>query len=214
MSITTKSALGIAAALLAFGPACDDSTQQSAGNDKSQSSTTQSTQQAPGTDVSQSAPPQEPLVTDVSDSELAQFFSSMPDGRGLPAGSGTVMQGEKVYTEQCAGCHGANLEGGAGDKLIGGRGTLSATANSGKEPPVTPVKTMESYWPYATTLFDYIKRAMPFDKPGSMRNDDLYAVTAYILNQAQIVPDDATLSKETLPKVEMPNRSGFRDAGR
>jgi cytochrome c len=214
MSITTKSALGIAAALLAFGPACDDSTQQSAGNDKSQSSTTQSTQQAPGTDVSQSAPPQEPLVTDVSESELAQFFSSMPDGRGLPAGSGTVMQGKEVYTAQCASCHGANLEGGAGDKLIGGRGTLSATANSGKEPPVTPVKTMESYWPYATTLFDYIKRAMPFDKPGSMRNDDLYAVTAYILNQAQIVPDDATLSKETLPKVEMPNRSGFRDAGR
>ena len=212
MSITTKFALGIAAALLAFGSACDESPQQSAGNDKS--STTQSSQQAPGTDVSQSAPPQEPLVTDVSESELAQFFSSMPDGRGLPAGSGTVMQGKEVYTAQCASCHGANLEGGAGDKLIGGRGTLSATANSGKEPPVTPVKTMESYWPYATTLFDYIKRAMPFDKPGSMANDDVYAVTAYILNQAQIVPDDATLSKETLPKVEMPNRSGFRDAGR
>ena len=206
MSITTKSALGIAAALLAFGPACDDSTQQSAEKNASQSSTTQSTQQAPGTDVSQSRPPQEPLVTDVSESELAQFFSSMPDGRGLPAGSGTVMQGEKVYTEQCAGCHGANLEGGSvGDKLIGGRGSLTATP---------PVKTLESYWPYATTLWDYIKRAMPFNNPGSMSNDDVYAVTAYILNKAQIVPDDATLSKETLPKVEMPNRNGFRDARR
>ncbi len=209
MSIISKSALGIAAALLAFGSACDDSKPQSA--EKDGSSTTQSTQQA---EVSQNAPPQEPLVTDLSESELAQFFSSMPDGRGLPAGSGTVMQGKEVYTAQCASCHGANLEGGAGDKLIGGRGTLSATANAGKEPPVTPVKTMESYWPYATTLFDYIKRAMPFDKPGGMKNDDVYAVTAYILNQAQIVPDDATLSKETLPKVEMPNRNGFRDAGR
>jgi cytochrome c len=119
------------------------------------------------------------------------------------------MQGEKVYTARCAGCHGANLEGGSvGDRLIGGRGTLAANAGN------PPVKTLESYWPYATTLFDYIKRAMPFDKPGSMSNDDVYAVTAYILNQAQIVPDDATMSKETLPKVEMPNRNGFRDAGR
>lgn len=206
MSITTKWALGIAAAFFAFGSACD-STQQPAGNDESQSETTQSTQQPLVTDASQREP-QQPLVTDVSESELAQFFSSMPDGRGLPAGSGTVMQGEKVYTAQCASCHGANLEGGVGDRLIGGRGTLAA--NSGNP----PVKTLESYWPYATTLWDYIKRAMPFDKPGSMSNDDVYAVTAYILNQAQIVPDDATMNKETLPKVEMPNRNGFRDAGR
>jgi cytochrome c len=133
----------------------------------------------------------------------------MPDGRGLPEGSGTVKQGEKIYAAQCASCHGGKLEGGIGDKLIGGRGSLAASG--GKQ---APVKTMESYWPYATTLWDYIKRAMPFDKPGSMSNDDVYAVTAYILNQAQIVPDDATMSKETLPKVEMPNGNGFRDAGR
>ena len=207
MSITTKTALGVAAALLTFGSACDDESKQaSTGNNVSQSETTQSTQQAPGTDVRQDPHWQQPLISDVSESELSQFFSSMPDGRGLPAGSGTVMQGKEVYTAQCAACHGSNLAGALGDRLIGGRGTLA-----GEEPPV---KTLESYWPYATTLFDYIKRAMPFNKPGSMSADDVYAVTAYILNQAQIVPDDATLSKETLPKVEMPNRSGFRDAGR
>jgi mono/diheme cytochrome c family protein len=213
MSITTRSALVIAAALFVFGAACDHSKPQAHGNDASQSTPSQSTQQAPtstatspGTDVIQTT--QQALVTDVSESELSQFFSSMPDGRDLPAGSGTVMQGTKVYTAQCASCHGAKMEGGIGPALIGGRGTLAAA--SGKGPPV---KTVESYWPYATTLFDYIKRAMPFPMPGSLSNDDVYAVAAYILNQAHIVPDDATMSKETLPKVEMPNRNGFRNAG-
>ncbi|MDN5843087.1 MAG: c-type cytochrome [Alcaligenaceae bacterium] len=147
--------------------------------------------------------------TDVSKAELAQFFSSIPDGRDLPEGSGTVMQGKKVYDTQCLACHGAKLEGGIGNRLIGGRGTLDANAGEGP-----PIKTVESYWPYATTLLDYIKRAMPFTAPGSLSNDDAYAVTAYILNQAHIVPDDAIMSKETLPKVEMPNRNGFRNAGR
>jgi mono/diheme cytochrome c family protein len=205
MSITTRSALGIAAALFAFGSACTDSKQEKAGTAASQSNASQTTQ--PATDVRQLAP--EPLVTNLSESELAQFFSSIPDGRGLPEGSGTVQQGEKVYAAQCASCHGGKLEGGIGDKLIGGRGSLAA--KDGKQ---APVKTMESYWPYATTLWDYIKRAMPFSAPGSLSNDDVYAVTAYILNQAQIVPDDATMNKNTLPKVEMPNRNGFRDAGR
>jgi mono/diheme cytochrome c family protein len=199
MSISTKWALGIAAALLAFGSACTDSKREGSGTDASKSETSQSTQPAPAT--------QQALVTDVSESELAQFFSSMPDGRGLPAGSGTVMHGKEVYTAQCSSCHGAMLEGGVGDKLIGGRGSLAASSGP-------PVKTMESYWPYATTVFDYIKRAMPFNMPGSLSNDDVYAVTAYILNQAHIVPDDATMNKETLPKVEMPNRTGFRNAGR
>jgi mono/diheme cytochrome c family protein len=204
MSITTKCALGIAVALFAFGSACTDAKQEEAGTAASQSGS-QTTQ--PATDVRQLA--QQPLVTNLSESELARFFSSMPDGRGLPEGSGTVKQGEKVYAAQCASCHGGKLEGGIGDKLIGGRGSLAA--KDGKQ---APVKTMESYWPYATTLWDYIKRAMPFSAPGSLSNDDAYAVTAYILNQAQIVPDDATMNKNTLPKVEMPNRNGFRDAGR
>lgn len=207
MSITTRCALGIAAAVFAFGSACSDSKQEKAGTAAGQSGATQTTQPAPKVDARELA--QEPLVTNLSESELAQFFSSMPDGRGLPEGSGTVQQGEKVYAAQCASCHGGKLEGGIGDKLIGGRGSLAA--KDGKQ---APVKTMESYWPYATTLWDYIKRAMPFSAPGSMSNDDVYAVTAYILNQAQIVPDDATMNKNTLPKVEMPNRNGFRDAGR
>jgi mono/diheme cytochrome c family protein len=204
MSTTTSWALGIAAALFAFGSACTDSKKE--GSDTAATQTSQSTQQAPVTDAGQREP-QQPLITNVSENELAQFFSSMPDGRGLPPGSGTVAQGEKVYAAQCASCHGAKLEGGLGDRLIGGRGTLAA----GTEPPV---KTFESYWPYATTLWDYIKRTMPFNTPGSLSNDDVYAVTAYILNQAHLVPDDATISKETLPKVEMPNRGGFRPAGR
>jgi mono/diheme cytochrome c family protein len=207
MSITTKGALGIAAVLFAFGSACTDSKQEKAGTAASQGASAPTTQ--PGAQVDARQLAQEPLVTNLSESELARFFSSMPDGRGLPEGSGTVAQGEKVYAAQCASCHGGKLEGGIGDKLIGGRGSLAA--KDGKQ---APVKTMESYWPYATTLWDYIKRAMPFSAPGSLSNDDVYAVTAYILNQAQIVPDDATMNKSTLPKVEMPNRNGFKEAGR
>ena len=205
MSIITKRALGIAAALLVFGSACSDSKQEKTGTAVSQGGGTPTTQQAPGRDLRLLE--QQPLVTNLSESELAQFFSSMPDGRGLPEGSGTVKEGERVFAAQCAACHGTKLEGGIGDKLIGGRGSLTASAGP-------PVKTFESYWPYATTLWEYIKRAMPFSAPGSLSNDDVYAVTAYILNQAQIVPDDATMNKTTLPKVEMPNRNGFRDAGR
>ena len=146
--------------------------------------------------------------TNITEGDLKQFVSPLPDGRGLPAGSGTVMQGQKVYTQQCLACHGANLEGGIGDRLVGGRGTL---AKSDKGPPV---KTVESYWPYATTLFDYIKRAMPFTSPNSMSNDDVYAVTAYILSKADIIPTDATLDQESLPKVVMPNHDGFKPADR
>ncbi len=208
MSMRNRAGLGLAVALLAFGSACDDSKQEAAGKEASQSETAQATQPAPATGASRSSTPQEPLITNVTESELSKFFSSMPDGRGLPVGSGTVARGKEVYATQCASCHGANMEGAIGDKLLGGRGTLIATAGT------PPVKTLESYWPYATTLFDYIKRAMPFSNPGSLSNDDVYAVTAFILSQAQIVPGDTTLSKDTLPQVEMPNRNGFRDAGR
>ena len=218
MSVRTRSAVGIAAALFACGSACTEVVTQEPGTYPSQkpSQTTAPSQTAAGSgsDASQSKPSrsaQEALVTDLSEKELARFFSSMPDGRDLPAGSGTVMQGKEIYAAKCAACHGAQLEGGVGDKLIGGRGTLAASARKEGEPPV---KTLESYWPYATTLFDYIKRAMPFPMPGSLSNDEVYALTAYILNQAHIVPDGATMNRETLPKVEMPNRNGFREAGR
>jgi len=207
MSITTKCGLGVAAALIVcISAACSGSKKPEATSQTTQPTTAQTTQ-APTSSTTAPPPMQQALIADVSESELSQFFSSMPDGRDLPAGSGTVMQGATVYAAQCASCHGAKLEGGIGPKLIGGRGTLAAT------PGNPPVKTIESYWPYATTVFDYIKRAMPFPMPGSLSNDDAYAVTAYILNQAKIVPDDAVMNKETLPKVEMPNRNGFKDAG-
>lgn len=139
-----------------------------------------------------------------SAAELAQFVSPLPDGRGLPPGSGTVAQGKVVYAQQCEACHGAQLQGGAGDRLIGGRGTL---VNA--DPKKAPIKTVESYWPYATTLFDYVKRSMPLNSPGSLTNDQVYAVTAYILAQAKIVPPDAVIDSRNLAKVAMPNRDGF-----
>ena len=135
-----------------------------------------------------------------SQAELDRFFAVMPDGRGLPPGSGSVEQGKALYEQQCAACHGANLQGGIGDKLIGGRGTLASAA---------PVKTVESYWPYATTLFDYIKRSMPFITPGSLTDEQVYSVVAYILGEANIVPKNAVLDAKSLPDIQMPNRDGF-----
>jgi cytochrome c len=139
-----------------------------------------------------------------TDAELARFFSPLPDGRGLPPGSGSVLEGKSVYQQQCASCHGENLQGGIGDRLIGGRGSLV-----NDDPRKPPVKTVESYWPYATTLFDYVKRAMPLAAPDSLTDDQVYAVTAYILEQAKIVPQDAIMDAQTLASVQMPNRDGF-----
>jgi cytochrome c len=139
-----------------------------------------------------------------SDAELTRFYSSLPDGRDLPKGSGTVAQGKVVYEAQCVACHGENLQGGLGDRLIGGRGTL---VNA--DPSKAPVKTVESYWPYATTLFDYIRRAMPFPETKSLTNDEVFAVSAYILNLNGVVGTDEVLDPQSLPKVKMPNRDGF-----
>src|ERR1700751_1503217 len=123
-----------------------------------------------------------------------------PDGRGLPSGSGSVGHGRDVFAQQCAACHGEKGEGGGGDRLVGGQGTL-ATSN--------PVRTVGSYWPYATTLFDYIRRAMPQNAPGSLSNDDVYALSAYILNLNGLVPNGTTLDAKSLPAVKMPNRKMF-----
>ena len=123
-----------------------------------------------------------------------------PDGEGLPAGKGTVEEGERVYAERCAGCHGATGVEGPNPKLVGGQGTL-ASAN--------PVKTAGSYWPYATTLFDYIYRAMPFVAPQSLTPDQVYAVTAWILFQNGLLDKAVVLDRETLPKVRMLHRTGF-----
>jgi S-disulfanyl-L-cysteine oxidoreductase SoxD len=143
--------------------------------------------------------------TPVTTAELSKYFDSRADGLGLPPGSGTAAEGAKVYAENCAVCHGDHLQGNpakgiGGDKLLGGRGTLASKG---------PVKTVESYWPYGTTLFDYVKRAMPFSSPGSLNNDQIYSVVAYILSQGKIIKASETINAKTLPKVEMPNRNGF-----
>ncbi|AFK60830.1 sulfite oxidase cytochrome subunit [Advenella kashmirensis WT001] len=122
------------------------------------------------------------------------------DGRNLPEGSGTVTQGGTIYAQQCAACHGSKGEGGSGDKLVGGIGKLA----SGK-----PVKTVGSYWPYAPTLFDYIRRAMPLTAPQSLSNEQVYAVTAYLLHLNGLVEQDARLDAKSLAAIKMPNRDGF-----
>ncbi len=142
--------------------------------------------------------------TPASEAEIAAMdIDIMPYGHGLPPGSGTPAEGEAVYQSNCAPCHGANLEGSAilgADRLIGGRGSLAT---------VEPIKTVESYWPYATTLYDYIGRAMPFNLPGSLSADEVYAVVAYILMRANIVEAGTEMNAQSLPQVRMPNRDGF-----
>ena len=139
----------------------------------------------------------------ITSADLAGRFSIPPSGAGLPPGSGTAAKGQEVYANACAACHGDKLEGvkqtGA-PALVGGRGTL-ATAK--------PVKTVESYWPYSTTVFDYVKRSMPFNAPGSLTNDQVYAVVAYILAQDKIIDASQTMDAKALPKVVMPNAKGF-----
>lgn len=154
--------------------------------------------------AAESQPPTYGFGTTATPEQLERFFSPLPDGRGLPPGSGSVDQGKVVYQAQCEACHGQNLQGGLGDRLVGGRGSL-VNGN----PTKAPIKTVESYWPYATTLFDYVKRSMPLTAPDSLSNDQVYAVSAYILAQAKIIPPEAVLDASTLPKVAMPNRDGF-----
>jgi cytochrome c2 len=123
-------------------------------------------------------------------------------GAGLPDGNGTAAQGEAVYRDKCAACHGPNGEGNMpqGPPLVGGIGSL-ATDN--------PVRTVGSFWPYATSVWDYIHRAMPLTQPGSLSADDNYAVTAFLLNRNKIIEASEVMNKESLPKVRMPNRDGF-----
>jgi mono/diheme cytochrome c family protein len=122
------------------------------------------------------------------------------DGHNLPPGSGSVSHGHEVFDQQCAACHGAKGEGGLGDQLVGGQGTIATPK---------PVRTVGSYWPYAPTLFDYIRRAMPQNAPQSLDNNDVYAVSAYILHLNGLLPADARLDAKTLTAIKMPNRSMF-----
>ena len=136
----------------------------------------------------------------LSPAEIAAWdINVLPDGTGLPSGSGTPAEGARVYSAKCAVCHGENGKGGTSARLVGGE----------------PIKDMESektianFWPFATTLFDYIRRAMPWRQPKSLTNDEVYSLTAYILSLNKIIGENDTMNAQTLPKVRMPNRDGF-----
>jgi S-disulfanyl-L-cysteine oxidoreductase SoxD len=134
--------------------------------------------------------------------EIASWDVSIgPDGAGLPPGRGTPKQGETVFAEKCVACHGEKGAGKPNDQLVGGRGSLSGEQ--------APVKTVGSFWPYATTLFDYVRRAMPLNAPKSLSNDEVYAVSAYILQLNGIIGEADAMDAQTLPQVQMPNRDGF-----
>ena len=134
--------------------------------------------------------------------EIAAWdISILPDGTGLPPGSGTPAQGAPVYVQKCLMCHGVDGKGGPNNALVG-------------NPPLTggdrdPVKTIANYWPYATTIFDFIRRTMPWQQPRSLTNDEVYAFTAYILALNKLIGENDTVNAQTLPKVKMPNRDGF-----
>ncbi|GID03232.1 c-type cytochrome [Pseudomonas sp. 008] len=147
------------------------------------------------------AQPKYGLGTHASDTQIAGWnIDVAPDGKALPPGSATVADGEKVYMNSCVACHGLKLEGGVGPALVGGDRSLTTEK---------PVKTIGSYWPYATTLFDYIRRAMPFQAPQSLSNEQVYAVTGYILHMNKLIEANTTVNASTLAAVKMPNRDGF-----
>ena len=123
-----------------------------------------------------------------------------PDGVGLPPGRGTAAMGATVYEQKCQVCHGAKGAGQPNDRLAGGHGTLASKA---------PVRTIGSYWPYATTVFDYVRRSMPYTQPQSLSHDEVYAITAYLLNLNGIIGDNDEMNAQTLPKVRMPNQPNF-----
>jgi mono/diheme cytochrome c family protein len=127
-------------------------------------------------------------------------ISILPDGSGLPPGSGTPEQGARVYAAKCAACHGEGGKGGVNAALVGG-----APLTNGIE----TTKTIANFWPYATTLFDFTRRAMPWLQPRTLTDDEVYALTAYILSLNKIIGPNDVMNAQTLPKVRMPNSDGF-----
>ena len=147
--------------------------------------------ETPGPGLGREATPAEVAAWDVSIS---------PDGTGLPPGRGTPAQGAVIYAQKCQNCHGEKGGGQPNDRLVGGQGTLASKA---------PVRTIGSYWPYAMTLFDYDRRAMPYTQSHSLTDDEVYAVTAYLLHLNGIIAEMSVMDAVTLPKVRMPNRENF-----
>jgi len=136
----------------------------------------------------------------ISQSDLAEWdINILPDGTNLPAGSGKAADGAKIFAEKCVACHGEGGKGGSAIRLIGG--PPKATLDGGK--------TIPNYWPYATTVFDFIRRAMPFTQPRSLSDQEVYALTAYLLAANKLIGDGDEMNAATLPKVQMPNRGNF-----
>ena len=134
--------------------------------------------------------------------EIASWDVSIaPDGRGLPPGSGSAREGAAVYARACAACHGETGAGKPNDALVGGQGTLAG--------PQPALKTVGSYWPYATTLFDYVRRAMPLPAPRSLTDTEVYAVVAYLLQLNGVIGESDVIDARTLPTIRMPNRDSF-----
>jgi len=136
----------------------------------------------------------------ITPAEIAAWdISVSPNGDGLPPGSGTPMQGAAVFAQKCAACHGESAKGGVNAALVGG----------GPIERIDSARTIRNFWPYSTTLFDYIRRAMPWPQPRTLSNDEVYALTAYILSENRLIAADAVMNAATLPQVKMPNRDGF-----
>jgi len=136
----------------------------------------------------------------VSPSDLAAWdIFVMPDGTGLPPGSGTSAQGAPIFKQKCAACHGENGEGGIAGQLVGG--PPRATLDGGK--------TIANFYPYATTIFDYVRRAMPYTQPRSLTDEEVYALTAYLLARNKLIGENDAMNAQTLPQVKMPNRDNF-----
>lgn len=137
----------------------------------------------------------------IDPADLAPWDTSiMPDGSGLPSGGGTSAQGARVYAEKCASCHGENGTGGISSAVIAKGPITSVNAAE---------KTIGNFWPYATTLFDFIRRAMPWQQPRTLTSDEVYALTAYLLVLNKVIGENEVMNAATLPKVRMPNRDGF-----
>lgn len=151
-----------------------------------------------GTPIGTSAPRLgQPLGAD----EIAKWnLTVYPDGRGLPTGTGNATAGRAIYEAQCAECHGAGGRGGTAEELV-------SEPQSLKDPDAS--KAIGPYWPFATTVFDFIRRSMPPQRPGSLSPDQVYAVTAYLLAANKVIGEGDNMTAETLPKVKMPNRDGF-----
>jgi cytochrome c len=136
----------------------------------------------------------------ISPAEMAAWdINILPDGTGLPSGSGTPAEGARIYSSKCAACHGESGKGGVNAALAGGAPVKDMDS----------VKTIANFWPFATTIFDYIRRAMPWRQPRTLTNEEVYALTAYILSLNKLIGENDTMNAQTLPKVRMPNRDGF-----